>query len=423
MKEDFLHYVWKFGLFSGNSLATTVGQPVLVKSFGQHNMESGPDFFNARVVIGETEWAGNVEIHLKSSDWNLHGHSNDSAYDNVVLHVVFEDDAPVEVQGKPVPTLELKSRISLSLLRKYQQLQVSSTWVPCQTHLNDVSKLEWGMVKDRLLAERMERKADEIALICSQTGNNWFETLYRLSSRYFGQPQNGLCFQAMTQQLPFATLARHADNSMAIEALLFGVAGLIPAGQDDHTIKLGHEFQFLKRKYGLETINIPWKFGRMRPAALPTIRIALFASFVVKLPELHAQLVNGPLAFGEWLAKHRFRASAYWDTHYVFGKQNPSKAKHIGEALKNSLLINVFAPYLFHYGRKVGNVQLSDQAMEMLHQAAPEANKITRQWEKIGATSAHAADSQSLIELKSNYCDHKKCVLCGIGNSILKKSI
>lgn len=424
MNEDFLHYIWKFQLFDHNELKTTEGESLQIKNAGIHNLDSGPDFFNAQLKIEQTLWAGNVEIHSKASDWYLHNHQEDVAYDRIILHVVYEDDKEIfRSNGLKIPTLVLKDRIDLKLMNNYRDLIENLLWVPCVNHIKEVPsflKLHW---LDRMLAERLESKSQKILNWLSLNKNNWEETFYQALARNFGFRINAVPFELLATSLPFSQLSKHKDHLFQLEALLFGQAGLLSNQKfkDQYPQKLQAEYLFLKNKFKLKNIEAHlWKFMRMRPANFPSIRLSQFAHLLHNSKNIFSESME-ETKIENLRKKYRLQASDYWNDHYRFDKKSSdSRLKKMSENSSNNILINTVAPFLFLYGRKSGDESYVNRSFELLEECSAENNQIIRYWKKLQMPVESSYHSQALIQLKNEYCDNKKCLNCAIGNEIIK---
>lgn len=422
MNEDFLHYIWKFGLFDVDGLKTTAGDDITIMQRGSHNLNAGPDFFNARVKIGETLWAGNVEIHTRSSDWARHNHTADEAYKNIILHVVFEDDKPVlDSENKPVATLVLKGRIDLKFYNTYKNFTDARGWIPCETSLPNVDPFIVEKWLERLAIERLERKSKAVLDLLAANKGSWQETFYQLVAANFGFKVNSEPLGLLARSIPENYLGRQKNNDLQIEAMLFGVAGMLEAEFiDEYPNKLKAEYKFLKAKYKLQTLpGHIWKFSRMRPDNFPTVRIAQFVALILKSNGLFAKVMNTQRTQA---LKDLFnvRAGEYWDTHYVFDKPSAEKPKQLGEASVNNILINSVIPALFAYGIERNERYAKERALSLLSKLPAEENTIISGWGRLGVKIDTALQSQAAIELKNMYCDEKKCLFCSIGTHLLK---
>ncbi|MFA5973464.1 MAG: DUF2851 family protein [Lentimicrobiaceae bacterium] len=421
MTEEFLHYIWQYRLYSPDLVLQT-GEQVVVLHPGVHNTDSGPDFFNAKIRIGETIWAGNIEIHILSSDWKRHNHQQDMSYDNVILHVVWRDDMPVfRNNGSSVPTLELDGLYNENSWKNYLRFMASQQWIPCDTMVASVDPFLRTAWLDRILVERLERKALHVESILSITNNDWAHTFYRLLARNMGFKLNNQAFEMLALSLPYQFLAKHADDLFQVEAMVFGQAGLLGISlTDEYPQKLKKEYEFLKSKFNLTPIDTHlWRFMRLHPGNFPTLRLAQFASIIHHSRSIISDLFNSN-DVNTYRKLFGAEASEYWNTHYAFDKPSASKRKTLGLSSIDLLIINLVAPMLVAYGRWKSDTAMIEKAVDLLMQLKPENNTYTRNWAEIGITPPNAATSQSLIELKTQYCDHKKCLSCSLGSALLK---
>lgn len=422
--EDFLHYVWKFRLFDRLGLQTTEGEEVAVYSAGLHNTHAGPDFQNARIRIGQTTWAGSAELHISSSDWQKHGHSTDGAYDNVILHVVYRDDTPlIRADGKRVATLELHDRIAPDLFNRYHNLVFGNqTIIPCEGTIATVDGLTMQNWLTRILIERMVKRSEAVITALNINRGDWEETFYQFLAANFGFKINALPFELMARSLPQNILAKHKNNPMQVEALIFGQAGFLSGEMiDDYPRSLKQEYDFLRKKYNLTPIEGHlWKFMRMRPQNFPTVRLAQFAALVVQSNHLFSKIMevkevkNLRHLFGD------IKVNPYWETHYRFDKESAPLAKSLGEASVNTLLLNTVALFLFTYGKHLQLTYFVSRSLKLLENIPGEQNNIITDFANLGVKIKTAFESQALLELKNNYCDYKKCLQCGVGIKILK---
>lgn len=424
MKEVFLHYLWKYKLLQA-PLLTTKGEPIEVIHAGFPNTDAGPDFLNAKLRIGETLWAGNVEIHLLSSSWFDHKHDQDAAYNNVVLHVVLTNDKPaISAGGREIPCLECSNLIPETLLDNYKSLMSSRLWVPCARIINHCSRITINSCMDACLAERLEGKASALNEKLVATRNDWEDVLYQLLARYFGSRANTLPFEWLAASLPLKILSRHHDQPLQIEALIFGQAGFLNRDfADDYPDKLRQEYIFLQNKYGLEPLDASvWKFLRLRPAAFPTIRLAQFAALMRQAKSLFSFVTSNPsiTALRDLL---RVTAPEYWNDHYLFDKKSGSNnPKTLSNQSVDLLIINAVVPVLFVYGSHHQYDDLRTAAYTLLEQLPAEKNSVVEKWQSLGVEVCSASNSQALLTLKQSYCDQKKCLDCRIGNELLKSS-
>lgn len=422
--EAILHFIWKYKLFNLLGLHTADGQPIQLLQAGTHNLDSGPDFFNGKVKIGETLWAGNIEIHLKSSDWLKHKHQTDKAYDNVILHVVWEHDTDIyRTDGTLIAVLELKNAVSPVVIQNYDQLLSNNYWIPCEAQLPFVDNFTKSQCLDRMLPERLEDKSFLINDIYQATNNSWEDTFYIVLARSFGFKVNALPFELLAKNLPQLTLAKHKNDTLQVEALIFGVAGFLDFNfEDEYQKALKSEFQFLRAKYQLPVLDVSlWKFSKTRPDNFPTIRLAQFAALVIKSEHLFSKIISikNKKNFAELFTE--LPINSYWETHFRFDKPAESKSVNLGAGSIDNLLINAIAPLLFFYGKETGAKETIDLTIDLLLEIKPEENKIIKGFSERGLKASNAFDTQALIHLKKSFCDLKKCLNCGIGLKIIKQ--
>jgi hypothetical protein len=416
MIEEFLHYIWKYRLaYYPEYDHIEVFHP------GFHNTDSGPDFFNARIKIDETLWSGNVEIHIFSSDWNKHGHQHDKAYDNVILHVVYQHDEEVRnSNGIIIPVLELKGKFDENMYVRYKYMLSNNDRIPCEKMIKDIDMKKVSSWLDRMMTERLEKKSASIRQLLVKNGNNAEETFYQLMARSFGSRINALPFELMAKSLPLQYLAKHKSNLLQIEALIFGQAGMLDNNfSDEYPLKLKREYQYLRKKLSLVPVDPAiWKFLRLRPYNFPTIRLAQFAMLVYNSSALLSKLIDAaePHDIYRLLT---VSASSYWDDHFLFDKSAKRIVKKLSSDAVNLIIINALVPFMFVYGRHLARPEISEKALALLENVPGEKNTVTELWNKLGFITENAFTTQALLELKTSYCDLKKCLNCSIGNMIL----
>lgn len=422
MNEKLFQFIWEYALFDITELYLQDGRAVTILRPGIANRDAGPDFIGARIRIGNTIWVGNVELHLKESDWTRHGHEHNRQYQNIILHVVLEADSPY-VQGN-FPVLNLSGKINHRLLDHYNKLMSRPTGISCAPLERNISDLVWTQWIDRLLHERWEQKTGILNTHLQQQHNDWHQLFYLQLARYFGAAVNNQAFLQLATSTPFSILAKHRDNLPHLEAILFGQAGLLPEqAQGPYTIELTVHYAFFRQKYGLTGMQgHEWKFLRMRPAHFPTIRIAQFAMLIHKSRHLFDQLISKPvLSAVQVRALLQVNVSEYWKQHYVFEKTSVRKEKLIGRQMAQNLLINAVIPIRILYDRYIGNMERTEALSTLLRTLPPEENHITNLWKQCGFGISDAYTAQALIQLYEHYCLPKQCLRCAIGLSILKQ--
>jgi hypothetical protein len=424
MNEEFLHYLWKYRLLDSN-LFTVSGDQLTILHPGEHNTDGGPDFFNARLKINGTTWAGNVEIHIKSSGWYKHGHHNDPAYDNVILHTVYENDVEVTRRSKEkMPTLVMKGHFPDYIYLRYRDFLENLNWVPCQAVIGHIDPFIFVQWIPGLVVEKIEDKMVLLKKSLEASKYDWEETFYRNLARSFGFRINAQAFELLARSLPLKLLQKHNNSLLQVEALLFGQAGMLEKDfSEEYPRLLQQEYWFLKEKYDLKEIPVSvWKFLRLRPSNFPTIRIAQFASLIHSAKDLFLAMLESSSP-QEMTGLFGVHASVYWDTHFIFGKASVPKPKLLGSNAIRLLTINMVAPFLFLYGDVKALPGYKEKGLAFLELLPPESNTVINGWTEIGVCPADALQTQALLHLKTNYCDKKRCLDCRIGNQLLNRDI
>lgn len=424
MKENILQLVWKFGLINLANCYTTNGEKVSVVNPGVHNTQnSGPDFSTAKVYINDTLWVGNVEVHCKSSDWFNHLHHLDEAYQNVVLHVVYEDDCGAIEGIKHFPVIELKKCVDAEVWSKIEAIDLSKSKIPCESWLSEMNAVDWVSWQDRLLVERFETKSRAVDVLYHTNDKNWEKVCFQLLCKSLGGTVNKEPFLLLSKLLPFEVLNKHRSNLLSIEALLFGVAGMLGGDFEDlYPKRLKQEYQFLKAKFKLQELNaVSWKYLRMRPVAFPTVQIALLSSLIFNTNGLvNVFLSKNEQALFKLLSSSTV-TSPYWENHYKFDKPSKGITKNWGAAFVNRLFINAVIPFQLAKGR-MANSEEAYVLLEQLNNVKAEENKVIKLWRSLNVPVKSAFESQSLLELYNNYCCQKKCLICNVGLKVLKQA-
>ncbi|WP_459210582.1 DUF2851 family protein [Aquimarina rhabdastrellae] len=424
MKEDFLHYIWKYKKINISKLKTTEGENITIHKTGIQNDLAGPDFFNALVRIDKQLWAGNIEIHIKSSDWYAHHHEKDTAYDNVILHIVWEYDVPIYRRDKTeIPTLVLKDIVDKTIYDNYLQLleYKKVKWIYCESQLDEIPLITLSNWKERLYFERLEQKGRLIEKLLSKTNNDWEAVCFKMMMKNFGLKINGEAFLSIAQTIPFSLIRKYNNNPIQLEALLLGQSKLLPEEGQEHYVKeLIEEYSYLKNKHQLKNENvIPVQFFRLRPANFPTIRITQLAALYHKYQNLFDKVIQNN-TIEEYYNMFMISTARYWDTHYTLEKPTPIKKKRLTKNFIDLLLINTIIPLKFYYAKK-HKMTIDDEIITLLRKIDSEKNTIIDKFIANGIAVNNALDSQGLLQLKNEYCDHKKCLQCAIGNYLLQK--
>lgn len=420
MQERLLHTAWQYSLYHSTQLKTTEGENITVIHPGRYNTDAGPDFLEAKVKVGNTTLAGHVEMHVNTSDWEKHGHQNDDAYKNVILHVVYNHDADSGPENTPV--LQFSDFISPDVIKKYEYLAYAKNELPCANHLPQVKEITKYSWLTRLLAERWEEKLGTWQELLDESAGDWSTLLYWRLAANFGFKVNAESFLALARSLPLNILAKHRENLLQLEALLFGQAGMLEDANDAvYPASLRAEYNYLRKKYQLTPIPLSsWKFMRMRPANFPTIRIAQFAALAHQSLHLFSEIIEKSTV-KEVLPLFDVTASKYWDTHYRFSEPaDKEQKKKLGKASVQNIIINTVAPIKFLYASQQSTEHRQEQALKLLDELPAEKNHIIDIWAGNNWPPENASQSQSQIQLYNNYCKHKRCLDCTIGLSIVK---
>ncbi|PQJ69587.1 DUF2851 family protein [Polaribacter butkevichii] len=423
MNEDFLHYVWQYQLFSIDDLKTATKDALSILKIGIHNHNSGPDFLNTQLKIDNQLWIGNVEIHLKSSDWYVHHHEVDENYDAVILHVVWEDDATVFMKNnKPLPVLVLKDFVFSNALNNYRNLFSSKPrWIPCEKEINTIDNFTVDNWKERLFFERLERKSNEMNQLLVENKNDYEVVLFQLLAKNFGLKVNGDAFLYLAKSFDFSVLRKVRDDEKQLTSLLFGQAGFLEdVVEEEYHQELKNEYKYLQHKYQLNAISKnQFSFFRMRPPNFPTIRIAQ----LISLYHLHANLFSKMMqteTLKEFYDLFEVSVNPFWKTHFTFDKVSKSSPKKLTKSFVDLLLINTIVPLKFLYQKNRGGVSEND-FLDILQKIKTEKNSIISKFDEIGVSVKNAYESQALLELKNNYCAKKQCLQCAIGIKLVRK--
>ncbi len=421
MNEKLLQFIWQFQYFNKNELTTANGEQLVILKHGSLNDNQGPDFADASVKIDNIILAGNIEIHIKSSDWHRHNHTGDGHYKNIILHVVWENDVQInDNNGRQIPTLVLQDRIAKVLLERYTMMMASPVILCQQQTLPALSELGWTSWKERLVAERLTRKATKVLAYLEQTKQHWEEVFWWLLAANFGMKVNSELFEQVAQSISVNILAKHKNQIHQLEALLLGQANLLEDDfEDDYAILLQKEYAFLQKKYKLQRITIQPDYLRMRPANFPAIRLAQLAMLIKQSTHLFVH-VKELESVKELKLLFAVTANDYWHYHYRFDDAQAYQPKRLGNSTVDNIIINTIVPILFAYGSFTQQEKYKHKAIQWLTQTKNEVNNIISDWKEYGQQNLTAFDSQAFIELTNNYCINKRCLECAVGNKILK---
>lgn len=427
--EYLLHYIWKNSIFTSFDFQTTAGETIKIIHPGYAHQDAGPDFKQAIIKINRILWAGDVEIHIHTSDWFKHKHHQDPKYNSVILHVVYEDDLPdVKETKDKFPILELKNYINQKVIENYESIYKSSQILPCNTfiqnkieHDKDYLKLIFTDLYSKLITERLEYKQIQINKIYTETKGDWNETIFRLLAINFGFKTNQPAFELMSKSIPFKVLRNHSNNHLQVYALLFGQSGMFEnqLDEDEYYTTLQNEYLYLRKKYNLVPIHIKnWNLLRLRPLNFPCIRIAQLCEVIHHYPQLFSHIENHTeLAQFE----HIFlkKPDSYWETHYHFGTPSAEHSVLIGKSTFNLLMINTIIPVLYTYGAFAGRTYLQERALDLYTVIDAENNHLITRYKESGFPIVTSLDSQAVLHLSKHYCQYKKCLDCPLGQKII----
>ena len=421
MKEDFLHYVWQYKKFNFSDLKTTQNENLTIINSGFYSQLAGPDFFNAQIVIENQKWAGNVEIHLKSSDWYVHHHEKDANYDSVILHVVWEHDTPIfRKDNSEIPVLELKNYVSQHELHNYNELITPKSWIYCEKQIAKTDNFVMKNWQERLFFERLERKSIPINTLLHETENNWEAVLFSMLAKNFGLNTNGEIFLKIANSIPFSVIRKENFEVENLEAIFFGRANLLNAEkQDSYFVNLKNRWNYIKIKHQLQEVFIDEiQFFKHRPDNFPTIRLAQLAQLFHLQHNLFSKIIEIKSA-QECYKLFNIKVSEYWQTHYQFDKESPKKSKTVTNSFLDLLLINTIIPFQFAYAKSQGK-EISENILDLISKIPSEKNAILDKFSSFGIKTKNAFEAQSLLQLKNEYCNNKKCMQCAIGLELLK---
>ncbi len=423
MTERLLQFIWQFQYYNASSLCTEHAEPLSIIQGGTFNTHQGPDFTNARIIIDQTTWAGNIELHVKASDWNRHLHSEDPNYQNIILHVVWENDVEImDANGTALPTLILQPLVSKLLLQQYEWLMLSQDFVPCQKQLPVLSHLGWIGWKERLAIERLQHKSAHVNMLLQQANNHWEEVLWWMLCRNYGIKVNSDIFESVGKSISINILAKHKNQIHQLEALLLGQAGLLAGTfNKSYPLLLQREYVFLQKKYLLQPVPVKPFFLRMRPANFPTIRLAQLAMLVHQSSHLFSKIKEIE-SLKNVLELLNVTANDYWHYHYKFDEESDYKPKQLGVQTTANIIINTIVPVLFAYGKYAKEEIYIEKALKWLEELHAEKNTIIDTWKSFEVSAKNALESQALIELKNNFCNQKRCLECAVGNILLKSN-
>ncbi|GEJ34298.1 conserved hypothetical protein [Flavobacterium psychrophilum] len=421
MKEDFLHHIWQYKKFDFTNLKTTSGENVSIFNTGNFTQLAGPDFFNAQIEIDNQKWAGNIEIHLKSSDWYIHNHERNEHYDSVILHVVWEHDAAIfRKDNSEIPVLEIKNYVSPTLIHQYEKLKATKSWIYCENGIKNIPSFVFENWKERLFFERLERKSNPIEVLLLENHNDWEATFFCFLAKNFGLNTNGESFFKIAQSVPFSIIRKEAFEVENLEAIFFGRANLLTQDKEDNYFKdLKFRWNYIQNKYQLEGIFVNTvQFFKHRPDNFPTIRLSQLANLHHTHQNLFSKVIRAK-NIEELYQIFQVSVSEYWQTHYNFDKISTKKAKSLSKSFVDLLIINTIIPFRFAYEKSLGK-ETSEENIKFLSQITAEKNTVIDKFKSVGIITKNAFETQSLLQLKKEYCDKSNCLQCAVGLAFLK---
>lgn len=423
MREDLLHFIWKYRKLQLTDLRTSNNESVSIVDSGTHNHLSGPDFFSAKIKIDGQLWAGNVEIHINSSDWYVHQHEKDSNYDSVILHVVWSDDSSIfRKDGSEIPALELKTYISKNLLESYQNLfsKKSKAFINCEKNINKTDVFVFQNWLERMYFERLENKSDFIFELLKRSKNNWEQVLFTLLLKNFGSKINGEAFLSLSNHLDFSVVRKLQSEVQQLESVFTGMSHLLEDETilDTYYLQLKKEYTYIKNKFGLTAIGVlKPEFFKLRPPNFPTIRLSQLANLYGKQENFFDKIHNAN-SLSELHRLFDVSASAYWNDHFTFGKISKKSTKKLTKSFIDLIIINTILPLKFCHAQHYGTDD-NENIVQIITQIATEKNSIISNFKKYSVESKNAKESQALIQLYNYYCTKNKCLDCVVGSSLL----
>ncbi|HEV2482206.1 MAG TPA: DUF2851 family protein [Puia sp.] len=416
MREELLHFIWRFRHFNQQALFTEAGEAVQVLSPGEYHADQGPDFKHARIRLGGHVYEGSVEIHVLTTDWVRHAHDHDRHYAQTILHVVWSNDWTAATPPANIPILTLQERVPKLMLERYERWMKNPVFIPCERQLHEVGGAAWPPWLETLTRERLQRRALAISGALEATRGHWEAVTWMQMARAVGQPVNAEVFEAIARSLPVERLMRLRGEPLRLEALLLGQAGLLQGSfSDDYPLVLQREYRFWQAKWKLEPVTAPLAFLRMRPAGFPTIRLVQLAGLLTKGGGWFSRICEAgePKDIQGLLG---VAAGGYWETHYLFDKGAPANVKRLGAAMQLGLFVNAFIPLLYAYGWRRKEPACQEKALAWLRGLRAEQNSILARWKRLGVVAHDAGEGQALLELKKEYCAERRCLDCAIGN-------
>ena len=421
MNEKLLQYLWNFKIFNSFDFKDMEGNELEILDFGKWNFDSGPDFLFGKIKFKNLILAGNIELHVKSSDYIFHQHSGNPEFENLILHVVFNHDMEIEeLNKKNIPTLELKNYIDQNLLWKYESLLNENQFIPC-ANLFEPSKIPFQFAEETLF-KKLDEKSLEIEESLRINKNNYEAVLFQNLAYAFGLKVNSLIFRQIAECLDFTIVNKIRQNQTQLEALCFGICNWLENAKDEQTKIWKREFDFLKMKYQIDDLRFQPKFSKLRPPNFPTIRLSQLASLYHLNQNLFSKLIATKHIHEIYTIFSSVKASEYWNERFNFGKTSSIKGeKLLTKDFVELILINAILPLKYAYHKNFDE-DAADEILEFYRKITPEKNSIITSWNQLQVKTESALQSQAFLYHHKNFCLKKDCLNCGIGFQLLKNN-
>lgn len=420
MTEKLLQYLWNYKVFKHFDFKDIEGNSVEILDFGKWNTDSGPDFLLAKIKVNNVIFAGNIELHVKSSDWIFHNHSQNPNYQNIILHVVFQNDADIEdLNKKNIPTLELKEYIDQNIFHRYEKLLKENKFIPCENIVSE-NKIPVNFHEENIL-KKLEEKSKEIEKSLEQYKNNFEAVLFHHLAYSFGLKVNAFIFKQIAESVDFPIINKIRQNETQFESLFFGISGWLENPADTQMKIWKREFDFIKAKFNISDFKIHPKFLRLRPPNFPTIRLSQLANLYYQHQNLFSKLINAKNSSELFEILKNVKASEYWDNRFNFGKiSTVDQPKTLSKDFIELIILNAILPVKYTY-HKFHREEISTEILNFYKNISSEKNSIIDSWKNLGVKCKTALETQSLIYHHKNYCETKNCLNCGIGFKLLKE--
>lgn len=420
MTEKLLQYLWNYKVFKHFDFRDIEGNAVEILNFGKWNTDAGPDFLDAKIKIKDLVIAGNIELHVRTSDWIFHNHSQDPNYQNIILHVVYQNDAEIDdLNGKNIPTLELRAYIDHNILGKYETLMTGTQFIACE-NIFSPDKIPVNFHEANVI-KKLDEKSQEFEKSLELHKNDFEAVLFHSLAYSFGLKVNAYTFRLIAESVDFRIINKIRQNESQLEALLFGISGWLENPKDTQMLMWKREFDFLRKKFSIPDLRFHPKFLRLRPPNFPTIRLSQLSDLYLKHQNLFSKIIKADHMNELYDVFAPVKASDYWDFHFNFGKLSKFQPKTLTKDFIELVILNTVLPLKYTYHRYQSE-EITDEILEFYRNAASEKNSIISGWKEMGLDVKNAMESQSLIYHYKTSCEEKNCLNCGIGFKLLKES-